>query len=137
MGQRLMFVDTSVVVAVLAREPEAGELVSKIEQAATACTAGHVLLEASVRLSTMLGVSPLDAEAAIHAMFSEAGIDMVPITREIAHEAVAAFARFGKGRGHDAQLNFGDCFSYACARLHNVPLLFKGRDFVATDIARA
>ncbi len=132
-----MFVDTSAVVAILARKPEAGELVSKIERAATACTAGHVLLEASMRLSTMLGVSPLDAEAAIHAMFSEAGIDMVPITREIAHEAVAAFARFGKGRGHDAQLNFGDCFSYACARLHNVPLLFKGRDFVATDIARA
>jgi ribonuclease VapC len=132
-----MFVDTSAVVAILAREPEAGELVSKIERAATACTAGHVLLEASMRLSTMLGVSPLDAEAAIHAMFSEAGIDMVPITREIAHEAVAAFARLGKGRGHDAQLNFGDCFSYACARLHNVPLLFKGRDFVATDIARA
>jgi len=132
-----MFVDTSAVVAILAREPEADELASKIERAATALTAGHVLVEASMRLSTMLGVGPLDAEAAIHAMFSEAGIDIVPITRDIAHEAIVAFTRFGKGRGHDAQLNFGDCFSYACARHHNVPLLFKGRDFVTTDIARA
>ncbi len=131
-----MFVDTSVVVAILAREPEAGEFASKIEHAVTAFTAGHVLLEASMRLSTMLGVSPLEAEAAIHNMFSEAGIDIVPITGEIAHEAVSAFARFGKGRGRDAKLNFGDCLSYACARHHDVPLLFKGRDFVATDIAR-
>ena len=69
-----MFVDTSAVVAILAREPEADELASKIERAATALTAGHVLVEASMRLSTMLGVGPLDAEAAIHAMFSEAGI---------------------------------------------------------------
>ena len=69
-----MFVDTSVVVAILAREPEAGEFASKIEHAVTAFTAGHVLLEASMRLSTMLGVSPLEAEAAIHNMFSEAGI---------------------------------------------------------------
>ncbi len=132
-----MFVDTSVVVAVLAREPEAGEFASKIEHAVTAFTAGHVLLEASMRLSTMLGVSPLEAEAAIHNMFSEAGIDIVPITVEIAHEAVSAFARFGKGRRHDAQLNFGDCLSYACARHHDVPLLFKGRDFAAIDITHA
>ena len=103
----------------------------------TAFAAGHVLLEASMRLSTMLGVSPLEAEAAIHNMFSEAGIDIVPITGEIAHEAVSAFARFGKGRGRDAKLNFGDCLSYACARHHDVPLLFKGRDFAATDITHA
>jgi ribonuclease VapC len=132
-----MFVEISVVVAVLAREPDAGEFVSKIERTATALTAGHVLLEASMRLSAMLGVSPLEAEAAIHSMLAEADIEIVPITREIAHEAVVAFDRFGKGRGHEAQLNFGDCLSYACARHHNVPLLFKGTDFIATDIARA
>jgi ribonuclease VapC len=129
-----MFVDTSVVVAILAREPDAGEFVAEIERAATALTAGHVLLEASMRLSTLLGVDPRDAEAAIHAVLSETGIDVVPITRDIAHEAIVAFARFGKGRGNDAQLNFGDCLSYACARHLNVPLLFKGGDFATTDV---
>ncbi len=132
-----MFVDASVVVAILARESEASEFASKIEGAATVFTGAHVLLEASMRLSTMLGVSPLEAEAATHRVLAEAGIDIVPITREIAHEAVVAFDRFGKGRGHNAQLNFGDCLSYACARHSDVPLLFKGTDFIATDIARA
>jgi ribonuclease VapC len=132
-----MFVDTSVVVAILGREPDAGDFAAKIERAGRALTAGHVLLEGSMRLSTMLGVSPLEAEAAIHSMLAEADIEIVPITREVAHEAVVAFERFGKGRGREAQLNFGDCLSYACANHHGVPLLFKGADFIATDIARA
>src|SRR6266516_6533107 len=104
-----MFVETSVVVAILAREPDAGEFVSKIERAGTALTAGQIVLEGSMRLSTMLGVGPLEAEAAIHNMLAEADIEIVPITWEIAHEAVVAFDRFGKGRGHEAQFNFGDC----------------------------
>lgn len=52
-------------------------------------------------------------------------------------EAISAFTRFGKGRGHPAQLNMGDCFAYACARTHNVPLLFVGDDFSRTDIPSA
>jgi ribonuclease VapC len=64
-----MFVETSVVVAILAREPDAGEFVSKIERAGTALTAGHVVLEGSVRLSAVLGVGPLEAEAAVDAEF--------------------------------------------------------------------
>lgn len=44
-------------------------------------------------------------------------------------------ARYGKGRGHPAQLNFGDCFSYACARAAGVPLLYVGTDFAKTDLA--
>jgi hypothetical protein len=51
--------------------------------------------------------------------------------------AVAAFERYGKGRKHRARLNFGDCLSYACARAHGAKLLFKGDDFVHTDVARA
>ena len=51
--------------------------------------------------------------------------------------ALAAFARFGKGQGHPAQLNMGDCFAYACARTRNIPLLFIGNDFSQTDIPAA
>jgi len=61
----------------------------------------------------------------------------VPIDRAIAKRAVAAFAAYGKGRGHPARLNLADCLSYACARADRVPLLFKGEDFARTDIDAA
>ncbi len=54
-----------------------------------------------------------------------------------ARRAVDAFDTYGKGRGHPAQLNFADCLSYACAAHHNVPILFKGRDFIHTDLGIA
>jgi len=57
------------------------------------------------------------------------------ITPEIGEIAIAAMARYGKGRGHPAQLNFGDCFSYACAKAAGVPLLYVGDDFSKTDLA--
>ena len=64
-------------------------------------------------------------------------IAAVPITEDIAHGAVTAFERYGKGRKHRASLNFGDCLSYACAKAHGAKLLFKGEDFAHTDVARA
>jgi ribonuclease VapC len=51
--------------------------------------------------------------------------------------ATAALTRFGRGRGHPAQLNFGDCLAYAVAKVHGVPLLFKGNDFSETDLVSA
>ena len=131
-----MFIDSSAVVAILAREAEAGEFSAKIAAASRPISAGHVLLESSMRLAAMLGVEPQAAKDAILEMFAEGAIEIVPIDRASAEIAVAAFARFGKGRGGKAQLNFGDCLSYACARQHDAALLFKGEDFVATD-ARA
>lgn len=65
------------------------------------------------------------------------GIGIVPITASEAEAAVGAFARFDEGLGHPARLNFGDCFAYACARTHNIPLLFVGDAFLGTDIPSA
>lgn len=48
--------------------------------------------------------------------------------------ALAAFERFGKGSGHPAQLNLGDCFAYAIAKRHGIKLLYKGNDFSQTDL---
>jgi ribonuclease VapC len=64
------------------------------------------------------------------------GAVTIPVNDVIGDAALDAHERFGKGR-HKAALNMGDCFAYACARVHNVPLLFKGDDFVHTDIAVA
>ncbi len=90
-----------------------------------------------MRLSSLLGVTPEAAERSISRLMSEANIDFVAIDQEISRLAVGAFARYGKGRGHKAQLNLADCLSYACAQNLGVPLLFKGNDFSETDIAIA
>jgi ribonuclease VapC len=68
-------------------------------------------------------------------VIASAGIEIVPVTEEIGRIAVDAFDRYGKGRGHPAQLNMGDCFAYACAKAHGLPLLYKGADFSKTDLA--
>lgn len=129
-----MFIDTSVIVAILAREPEARDFADRIAEAETRITSALVILEAAMRLSTMLDLDPVLVESRIQMLLDEARISVVPITSSDAKRAVAAFARFGKGRGHPAQLNLCDCMSYACARAHRVPLLFKGSDFTHTDI---
>jgi ribonuclease VapC len=64
------------------------------------------------------------------------GIDEVPFGESHWKEAVGAYLRFGKGR-HKAQLNFGDCLTYAVARLADEPLLFTGSDFTETDLQLA
>jgi ribonuclease VapC len=132
-----MFIDTSAVIAILAREPDAAHFAQKIAEASRPISAGHVLLEASMRLASILRVEPEAAKAAVLEAFGQAGVEFVPIDLAVAESAVSAFARFGRGRGGKAQLNFGDCLSYACAHVHGASLLFKGEDFVATDALRA
>jgi ribonuclease VapC len=133
----VIFVDTSAVVAMLAAEPDAPALATKLEADRERVSAGHVILEASMRLATLLGLTPTVADRMVTRLLREADIAIVPITEEIAHLSVAAFERYGKGRRSRASLNFGDCLSYACAKAHGAQLLFKGGDFSHTDIAKA
>jgi len=77
------------------------------------------------------------AYAVIDAFLQASGITIEPITHEHGRLALEAHARFGKGTGHPAKLNMGDCFSYAVAITLGCPLLFKGRDFSRTDIPPA
>lgn len=129
-----MFIDTSVIVAILADEPDADGFAAKLSAAPHRYTSGLVILEAAMRLSSLLKVDPIEAEIRIQQVLEEARIAIVPIDGSIAGKAVAAFAAYGKGRGHPAQLNLADCMSYACAQAYRVPLLFKGNDFSRTDI---
>ncbi len=133
----MIFIDTSAIIAMLAGEPDAPSLAEKLETDSERICAGHVILEASMRLATLLDLTPTVADGLITRLLREAGIAIVPITEEIAHVSVAAFERYGKGRRHRASLNFGDCLSYACAKAHGARLLFKGGDFAHTDIAKA
>jgi len=128
-----MFVDTSVIVAILSKESDATEFANKIE-AAVCCTSALVILEAAMRLSTKLAIDPVQVERRIQALVAEAEITLAPMDARTASLAVKAFADYGKGRGHPAQLNLADCLSYACAKAQNVPLLYKGKDFSHTDL---
>jgi len=132
----VIFVDSSAIIAIIADEPDAPTFVAKIQAEDARISASHVIVEASMRLATILALAPTAADGLITRAFREAAVGIVPITEEIAHAAVAAFERYGKGRDR-AGLNFGDCLSYACAKAHGARLLFKGDDFAHTDIARA
>ena len=133
----MIFVDTSAIVAIVLAEPDATSLATKLEADRERISAGHVVLEASMRLSSQLGLSPIVADQLVARVLREAEIKVIPITEDIAHSSVEAFERYGKGRGALGNLNLGDCLSYACARAHGARLLFKGHDLSQTDIARA
>ena len=76
-------------------------------------------------------VDDIDAQLALW------GVEIIPFDQHAAKLAVSAFRRYGKGRGHPAQLNFGDCMAYAASKTEAMPLLFKGDDFGHTDVERA
>jgi ribonuclease VapC len=133
----MIFVDTSAVVTILAAEPDAAALAAKLEADPERISAGHVVLESAMRLATMFGLAPTAADALVTRLLREAEIEVVPVTEDISHAAVAAFERYGRGRGSAGSLNFGDCLSYACAKAHSARLLFKGHDFSQVDIVSA
>jgi len=133
----MIFVDSSAVVAILAADPDAAALAAKLESDAERISAGHVIVEASMRLASLFGVAPAAADGLVTRLLREAAISVVPITEDTGHAAVAAFDRYGRGRGAGGNLNFGDCLSYACAKAHGARLLFKGHDFSQTDVVGA
>jgi ribonuclease VapC len=128
-----VILDTSVVVAITLREPGYEALVAKLRSANTLGIGAPTLTETGMVLSARLGVEP---QALLDRFLRDFGV--VPVAFGDPHwrEALEAFRRFGKGR-HPAALNFGDCLSYAAARLAGHPLLFVGDDFSRTDIAVA
>ena len=132
-----MFIDTSAVVAILAGEPDADRYLDLLARDIEKITGAHVRLEATIILARNLGLEIEAAEQLFDDFLIEARIAVVPITDAISRSAVLAFARFGKGRGHPARLNFGDCLSYGCAAEHGSPILFKGADFAHTDLEAA
>ena len=130
-----MFVDTSAIVAILCGEPDAADLAQRLAAATRRLTSPVVRLESCMVLAAKLDLAPAQANALFDAFVEEADLTIVAIDDAIGALAVACFESFGKGR-HPARLNLGDCLSYACARAHRAPLLFKGADFSQTDIAR-
>jgi len=124
-----MVIDTSALLAILQNEPERKIFNVAIESAGTRMISAATFVEASLAIGARYGS---DGLRDLDLFIAKAGIELAPVDSDQAHEAREAHARFGKGR-HPAGLNFGDCFSYALARVLGEPLLFKGEDFARTD----
>lgn len=131
----MIFIDTSVVIAILTSEGDATELSEAIEAVEYRATSTLVILEATMRLSTLLSLEPAQVTEIIDAFLSRGMIEIVPIEAADRSFAVEAFAQYGKGRRHPARLNLADCLSYACAKRRGLKLLYKGGDFALTDLA--
>ena len=129
-----MVVDTSALVAIMGDEPERRRFNRLIEAAPAAHVSAATLLETRVVLFARAGDS---AVLALDAFLLKSGMIVMEVSPRIADIAFDAYRRYGKGTGHGAGLNYGDCFSYALAKNLGAPLLFKGDDFSQTDIQAA
>lgn len=130
-----MFVDSSAIVAILTAEEDADMLADSIDAAVAPVTSAISIFEATLGLCRKRHATVEEARDDVRVFLAMAGIETVGISTEDADMALLAFSRYGKGRGHPAQLNMGDCFAYAVARVRDVTLLYKGNDFSHTDIA--
>jgi ribonuclease VapC len=125
-----VIVDSSALVAITFREPGHLELITKLTSASSAGISTPTLAETGLVLAARLRRDPRDL---IVRLLDEFSVEEVPFGDGHWKEAVSAYLRYGKGR-HKAQLNFGDCLTYAVARLAGEPLLFTGNDFTETDL---
>jgi ribonuclease VapC len=128
-----MIVDTSAVLAVLLGEGEAEAFMELLLKSDVCLMSAVSFVEASI-VAEMYGGD--GAVRQLDAFMRTAGIAIEPVNEEHALAARQAYSDYGKGR-HAAGLNFGDCFSYALAKVSGEPLLFKGSDFQKTDVAAA
>ncbi|MER8509564.1 type II toxin-antitoxin system VapC family toxin [Mesorhizobium sp. M0199] len=142
-----MFVDAPVIVAILNEEPGAEELEKRL-----AAATKPLYISPLVRFEAVQGLARASAEAikknakptadmlaqardTVDAFLIEIAGKEIMISGDIGDRAIEASMKYGKAVGHKADLNFGDCFAYACAKAHRLALLYKGNDFSQTDLA--
>jgi ribonuclease VapC len=129
-----IFADASALIAIITGEDGADALADTLENDRTRLCSALSVWETMAGLRRSHGV-PISAARVQVKLFLDAGrFQFVEIGESEWVVAAEAYARFGKGR-HPAALNMGDCFAYACARVHRARLLYKGNDFGQTDLA--
>ena len=127
-----MIIDTSAIIAILRNEQDAPSHARAIADATVRSVSAVNFVESAVVIDASR--DPI-ATRRFDDFIREADISIVPVTENQAQIAREAYRDFGKGSGHPANLNFGDCFAYALAKESGEPLLFKGDDFAHTDVA--
>lgn len=129
----MIVVDTSALIAILDREPDAALYAEAIAEADSPLISAATLLELHI---VMLNRRGGRAGQLVDRLIQDAGFQIEHFTARHLELAREAYARYGKGR-NSAGLNYGDCFSYALAKATGLPLLFKGSDFSKTDLVAA
>ena len=125
-----MIVDPSSMMAILNDEPEAAEFARILESVDVVRISAASVVELAVAAGRRRSEVVSD-------LIGDVGMDVVPFDARQAELARAAFLQYGRGSGHPARFNFGDCLTYALAKATGEPLLFKGDDFTHTDIVSA
>lgn len=130
----MIVVDTSALAAIVFDEPERLAMRNVIQRARRALVSTVSVVETRMVVHGRRGQR---AVVLLDDLLRLPYFEMIAPDAATADAAYAAFVAFGKGSGHPAQLNFGDLFSYALAKIRQLPLLYKGEDFAQTDIASA
>lgn len=133
----MIVVDSSAVIAIFRQEEDADQYARSIASDDDPLMSAANLVETSIVLRGLKKILPGKAEQWLDDFIEAAGIRIEPVTPDQAQAARAAHVQFGKGTGHRAALNYGDCFAYALAKAMDAPLLRKGGDFPSTDIGIA
>lgn len=128
-----MIIDSSAIIAVLFREPEAASFADLMSSSQCRVSAAN-WVETAMRVE---GARGRNGGAELDTLVTALRIAIEPVTEAQARAARIAFRRYGRGSGSPARLNFGDCFAYALSATSGEPLLFKGDDFAHTDVLRA
>jgi ribonuclease VapC len=141
-----VFIDASVIVAILNREPERAAGIEMLNNARTDFYySAMTLFEASIAIArtrhspTKVQPKPSaqdfqEAERLVMDFLSALGAKDIPVTQSVGQLAVTAAATYGRQVGHKAQLNLGDCFTYACAHSYRLKIAYIGNDFSETDL---
>lgn len=123
----MIVIDTSALMAVAQREPEAEACIRVLDEA------GDLLMSAATFAEALIVSARRGAGSEMSALLTRIAVAVVPVTEADARRAADAYSSWGKGV-HPAGLNLGDCFAYALAKERNCPLLFVGSDFAQTDV---
>lgn len=132
-----MFVDASAAAAIVLDEPDREYLQLKLKSSRRRTMSAISTYETVLAVRRVKEMNIDDARSIVEQFQKIFAIHSVSIEERFAAAALSAHERYGKGSGHRAQLNMGDCFAYACAKLLKVPLLCKGSDFIHTDVTVA
>jgi ribonuclease VapC len=129
-----MIIDTSALVAILKQEPGWEALAESLDSSPGSSISASTYVELSIVVDRWKNPT---LSSRFDELIEQFHIAIEPVTADQARIARQAYRDYGKGSGHRAALNFGDCFSYALARVQREPILFKGDDFLYTDLRPA
>jgi len=129
----MIVVDSSAVLAIFFEEPEKERFLETLfEQPGSALCAANLV---EIHLRAESGLDEIGKQA-FEDFMNSLPLEVIAVDAAIAKRAIKANRLYGRASGHPARLNFGDCFAYALAKEKNLPLLFKGNDFIHTDVLR-